>query len=160
MILMVVFYGMFKKIEVFENFINGCSESFKLVLKIFPNLLAMIFSVNVLLSSGFLENIISFMTPFLKLPIEIISMAIVRPISGNASLALLNDIYAKYGVDSFYGLMASILQGSTDTTFYILALYYGSVGIKKMRYAPITSLFADFIGIISAIFITYLFFKL
>lgn len=158
MILMVVCYGMYKKIDVFDNFISGCSESFKLILKIFPNLLAMIFSVNVLISSGFLEFIISFFEPILKLPIEIISMALVRPISGNASLALLNSIYTKYGVDSFYGLMASILQGSTDTTFYVLALYYGSIGIKKMRYAPITSLFADFIGILSAVFITYLFF--
>lgn len=158
MILMVVFYGMYKKIDVFEKFINGSTESFKLVLKIFPNLLAMIFSVNVLISSGFLDFIISYLNPIIKLPLEIISMALVRPISGNASLALLNNIYTKYGVDSFYGLMGSILQGSTDTTFYVLALYYGSIGIKKMRYAPITSLFADAVGIISAIFITYLLF--
>lgn len=158
MILMVVFYGMYKRIDVFENFIRGSSESIGLILKIFPNLLAMIFSVNILISSGFLESIISVFSPVLKIPIEIISMALVRPISGNASLALLNNIYSKYGVDSFYGLMASILQGSTDTTFYVLALYYGSIGVKKMRYAPITSLFADFIGIISAIFITHLLF--
>lgn len=157
---MVVFYGMYKKIDVFESFIKGSSESFKLIIKIFPNLLAMIFSVNVLISSGFLETLIIIFRPILKLPVEIISMALVRPISGNASLALLNSVYSKYGVDSFYGLMASILQGSTDTTFYVLALYYGSIGIKKMRYAPITSLFADFIGILSAISITYLFFKL
>lgn len=102
--------------------------------------------------------VLGIITPITKIPIEIISMALVRPISGNASLALLNDIYIKYGVDSFYSLMASVVQGSTDTTFYILALYYGSIGVKKLKYAPITSLFADFVGIISAITISYLFF--
>ena len=158
MVLSIIAYGMYKKIDVFTNFISGCSESYKLILKIFPNLLAMIFSVNVLLSSGFIDYVLKFLSPIIKIPIEIISMALVRPISGNASLALLNSIYAKYGVDSFYGLMASVLQGSTDTTFYVLALYYGSVGIKKMRYAPIASLFADLVGIISAITISYLLF--
>ncbi|MBR3523758.1 MAG: spore maturation protein [Bacilli bacterium] len=158
MILLVVGYGIFKKIDVFDNFLLGCSDSFKLVLKIFPNLLAMIFSVNILISSGFLDFFLNIISPLIKIPIEIISMALVRPISGNASLALLNNIYTKYGVDNFYSLMASVVQGSTDTTFYILALYYGSIGVKKLRYAPITSLFADFVGIISAITISYLLF--
>ena len=158
MILLVVGYGILKKIDVFDNFIIGCSDSFKLVLKIFPNLLAMIFSVNILISSGALDFFLNLIAPFIKIPLEIISMALVRPVSGNASLALLNNIYTKYGVDSFYSLMASVVQGSTDTTFYILALYYGSVGVKRLKYAPITSLFADFVGIISAITISYLLF--
>ena len=158
MILIVVLYGMYKKIDVFDNFIIGSSEGFKLSLKIFPNLLAMIFSVNILISSGFLDTFLKLLMPIMKIPIEIISMAFVRPISGNASLTILNNIYTKYGVDSFYSLMASVVQGSTDTTFYILALYYGSVGVKRLKYAPITSLFADFMGIISAITISYLLF--
>ena len=149
---------MYKKNDFFSNFIEGSSESFKLIIKIFPNLLAMIFSVNILISSGFLDYFLNLISPIIKIPFEILSMALVRPISGNASLALLNNIYSKYGVDSFYGLMASVVQGSTDTTFYILALYYGSICVKKLRYAPITSLFADFVGIISAITISYLFF--
>ena len=118
----------------------------------------MIFSVNILISSGFLDTFLKLLMPIMKIPIEIISMAFVRPISGNASLTILNNIYTKYGVDSFYSLMASVVQGSTDTTFYILALYYGSVGVKRLKYAPITSLFADFMGIISAITISYLLF--
>lgn len=158
MILIVVLYGMYKKVDVFDNFIIGSSEGFKLSLKIFPNLLAMIFSVNILISSGFLDTFLKLFIPIMKIPIEVISMAFVRPISGNASLAILNTIYTKYGVDSFYSLMASVVQGSTDTTFYILALYYGSVGVKKLKYAPLTSLFADFMGIISAITISYLLF--
>ena len=118
----------------------------------------MILSVNILLSSGFLDYILNLIAPLIKIPIEIISMALIRPVSGNASLALLNNIYTKYGVDNFYSLMASVVQGSTDTTFYILALYYGSIGVKRLRYAPIASLFADFMGIISAITISYLLF--
>lgn len=155
---MIVAYGIYKKIDVYDSFISGSSDSFKMLITIFPNILAMVLSVNILISSGFFDFVIYFFKPVIKLPIEIISMALVRPISGNASLALLNGIYTKYGVDNFYGLMASVIQGSTDTTFYVLALYYGSVGIKKIRYAPIASLFADAVGIISAVIICYLLF--
>lgn len=158
MVLAVILFGYFKKIDLFETFIKGSSQSFKLMMTVFPNLLAMVFSVNILLTSGFLDFLISIITPIIKIPIEIVSLAIVRPISGNASLALLNNVFAKYGVDSFYGLVSSVIQGSTDTTFYVLALYYGSIGIKKIRYAPITSLFADFVGILSSIFICNLIF--
>lgn len=131
MVLAVILFGYFKKIDLFETFIKGSSQSFKLMMTVFPNLLAMVFSVNILLTSGFLDFLISIITPIIKIPIEIVSLAIVRPISGNASLALLNNVFAKYGVDSFYGLVSSVIQGSTDTTFYVLALYYGSIGIKK-----------------------------
>lgn len=158
MVLAVVLYGYFKKIDLFETFIKGSSQSFKLMMTVFPNLLAMVFSVNILLTSGFLDFLISLIVPIMKFPLEIISLAIVRPISGNASLALLNNVFAKYGVDSFYGLVSSVIQGSTDTTFYVLALYYGSIGIKKIRYAPVTSLFADAVGIIGAIIICNLIF--
>lgn len=158
MVLAVILFGYFKKIDLFETFIKGSSQSFKLMMTVFPNLLAMVFSVNILLTSGFLDFLISIITPIIKFPLEIVSLAIVRPISGNASLALLNNVFAKYGVDSFYGLVSSVIQGSTDTTFYVLALYYGSIGIKKIRYAPITSLFADFVGILSSIFICNLIF--
>ena len=118
----------------------------------------MILSVNILIASGFFDFIIIFIKPIIKLPIEIVSMALIRPISGNATLALLNNIYIKYGVDNFYSLIASVIQGSTDTTFYVLALYYGSIGVKSLRYAPIASLFADFVGITSAIVVCYLMF--
>ena len=155
---MIIFYAYIKKTDIYDNFIDGSTNSFKLLFQVFPNMLAMVFSVNILISSGFLDFLVIILKPFLKLPVEVLSMALIRPISGNATLALLNSIYAKYGVDSFYSLVASVIQGSTDTTFYVLALYYGSVGIKKLRYAPIASLFADFVGISSAITICYLLF--
>ena len=94
----------------------------------------------------------------LNIPYQVLPIALIRPISGSASLAILNNIYELYGSDSFVGLLSSIMQGSTDTTFYVLTLYFGSVGIKKIRYAMWAGLFADFVGIVSSIIITKIFF--
>lgn len=157
-VLFIVLYGIIKKVDLYEAFIDGSKDSFKMSLTIFPNLLAMILSVNILVNSGILEDLINFLLPFLKVPIEVISLMVMRPISGNATLALLNTIYTKYGVDSFYSLLGSTIQGCTDTTLYVLALYYGSVGIKNTRYALKVSLLADVVGIISSLIICYLLF--
>ncbi len=126
---------------------------------IFPNLLAMVLSVNVLINSGFLKWIVSILFNTISLPIELISLIATKPISGSAALALLNTIFNKYGVDSFYSLLASTIQGCTDTTFYVIALYYGSVGIKKTRYALFNSLFGDVVGILTSILLCYLWLK-
>ena len=157
-VLLIVVYGIFKKVDLYESFIEGSKESFKMSYTIFPNLLAMILSVNILVNSGILEDLINLLLPFLKVPIEVISLMIMRPISGNATLALLNTIYTKYGVDSFYSLLGSTIQGCTDTTLYVLALYYGSIGIKNTRYALRVSLLADVVGIATSIIICYLLF--
>ena len=95
-VLGIVIYGLLKKIDIYEAFVNGSKDSFKMSLTIFPNLLAMILSVNILVNSGILEDLINFLLPFLKVPIEVVSLMIMRPISGNATLALLNTIYTKY----------------------------------------------------------------
>ena len=124
-------------------------------------MIAMIFAVNLLISSGFIEYMFSFLTPLLdkyNLSTDILSMSFFRPISGNASLAIMNNIFETYGPDSLMGRLASTLQGSTDTTFYVLALYFSSVGIKKSRYALGVGLFADCIGIIMSFILVYLFF--
>ena len=126
---------------------------------IFPTLLAMIVSVNILVDSGILEFIINLLISSLKVPIEIISLAVMRPISGNATLALLNTIYTKYGVDNFYSLLGSTIQGCTDTTLYVIALYYGSIGIKNTRYALKVSLLADVVGITASILVCYFLFS-
>ena len=109
MVLGIVIYGIIKKVDLYDVFLEGSKESFKMAYTIFPNLLAMIVSVNILIDSGILEFLIELVLPFLKIPIEVISLAFMRPISGNATLALLNTIYTKYGVDHFYSLL-----GSTD----------------------------------------------
>lgn len=148
-------YGLYKKIDLYEAFIDGSKDVFKMGYTIFPNLLAMILSVNILINSGFLNYIINMLNKDSKIPIELVSLIITKPISGSASIALLNNIFSKYGVDSFYSLLASTIQGCTDTTFYVIALYYGSIGIKKTKYAIFNSLFGDVIGILVSIVLCY-----
>ena len=159
MVLLIVLYGLYKKIDLYESFVEGSKEAFKMSYTIFPNLLAMILSVNILMNSGFLKWIVDLLFGSIKLPIEIISLIVTKPISGSAAIALINTIYSKYGVDSFFSILASTIQGCTDTTFYVIALYYGSVGIKKTRYALVNSLFGDFIGIVTSIVLCYLLFS-
>ena len=160
-VLSIILYGFSKKIDIYSSFIKGVSEGLKICLEIFPCMIAMIFAVNILSSSGLIEFIFSFTKPLLSkfsLSTDILSMAFFRPISGNASLAILNNIFANFGPDSFIGRIASTIQGSTDTTFYVLTLYFGSVGIKKSRYALKVGLFADLVGIVASFIIVYLFF--
>ena len=157
-VLIIVSYGLYKKIDVYDSFIRGSSESFKMCFTIFPNLLAMVLSVNILVNSGLLEDVINFLFPYIKLPIEVLSLMVMRPISGNATLALLNTVFTKFGVDHFYSLLCSTIHGCADTTLYVLALYYGSVSIKNTRYALKVSLLADVIGISVSIVICYLLF--
>lgn len=160
-VFIIVFYGAYKKIDVYNSFITGSKESFDMIMHLFPTMLAMVFAVNIFIKSGLLQDITKFINPFLhilNIPSEIIPMALIRPISGSSSLAILNNILENYGPDSFVGRLASVMQGSTDTTFYVLTLYFGSIGIKKIKYALWAGLFADFIGIISSIVIVHLLF--
>lgn len=156
MVLGIIGYAFIKKINIYDVFVEGSKESYDMVLTMFPCMLAMIFGVNIFIKSGVLEYIFSFFQNILSIfhiPLEILPMAIMRPISGSSSLAILNTILETYGPDSFVGRLASVIQGSTDTTFYILTLYFGSIGIKKIRYSLWAGLAADIIGIISAIII-------
>jgi Uncharacterized membrane protein len=158
-VLIIVGYGLYRKIDIYDSFIDGSKESFKMSFTIFPNLLAMVVSVNILVDSGILEAIINLLLPAIKVPIEVISLMVMRPISGSATLALLNTIYTKYGVDHFYSLLGSTIQGCTDTTLYIIALYYGSIKIKNTRYALKVSLLTDIIGISASVCVCYLLFS-
>ena len=160
-VLSIILYGYKKKINIYESFLKGVIEGLKTSLTVFPNLLAMIFAVNILISSGIIDTVFSFLNNFLhtfSLSTDILSMAFIRPISGTASLAIMNNIFEVFSPDSLMGRLASTLQGSTDTTFYVLALYFGSIGVKKTRYALGVGLFADLVGIIMAFVLTNLFF--
>ena len=133
----------------------------EMIFTVFPYLLGMMLAINLFLHSNILSNISSLITPILDLigiPFDIIPMAIMRPISGTSSLAILNNIFESFGPDSFVGRLASTIQGSTDTTFYVITLYFGSIGIKKIRYSLYAGLFADLIGIIASIVIVQLVF--
>lgn len=160
-LLSVLIYAISKKINVYNAFIEGAKESFEMVIDLFPTFLAMILAINIIVNSNFIYSILSIIRPvfdIIKVPLEIVPMALMRPISGSSSLAILNNIFATKGVDSLAGRIGSVIQGSTDTTFYVITLYFGSVGIKKIRYALWAGLFADLIGIVSSIVIVKLLF--
>jgi len=161
MVLIIVIHGIIKKINIYDTFVEGAKESFEMVLQMFPGILAMILGVNIFINSGVLEFIFNYLKNFflfLRIPFEIFPIILVRPISGNAALALTNSILEQFGPDGFLGRLVSVIQGSTDTTFYVLTLYFGTVGIKKIRYALWAGLLADFIGILIAIGIVNLLF--
>ena len=152
----IIVYGIIKKTNVYDVFVERAKESFDMVLSLFPTMLAMVLGINIFIKSNLLSIIINFITPMLdilKLPYQILPMALIRPISGSSSLAFLNSIFEQFGPDSFLGRLGSVIQGSTDTTFYIISLYFGSVGIKKIRYSLWAGLFADLIGIVSSLLI-------
>lgn len=162
MVVFIIFYGFRKKVDVYDTFIDGVKESFGMITNLFPTFIAMILAINLFIDSGFLSFLLSLFEKIIKfdiLPVQILPLAIVRPISGSASLAYLNSIFTKYGPDSFIGLLGSIIQGCTDTTLYVISLYFGCVGIKKIRYSLFASLFADLIGIIVSIIVSNLLFK-
>lgn len=160
-VFLIIFYGVKKKVNVYDTFLTGAKEGLIMVFHIAPTIIAMVFAVNIFLDSHFLEGALSFMRPIFelsKVPIDILPMAILRPISGTASLAIMNDIFISFGPDSFVGRLASTLQGCTDTTIYVLALYFGSIKVTKTRYSLPVGLFADVCGIIAAFIITSIFF--
>lgn len=132
-----------------------------MITSLFPTFISMILAINLFINSGFLDFALSLLKPLfdlIKVPVEILPIAIVRPISGSASLAYLNNIFTTHGPDSFIGLLSSVMQGCTDTTFYVITLYFGSIGIKKIRYSLFAGLCADLIGITASIIIVNLLF--
>lgn len=160
-VLIIILYGVKKKVNVYDTFTNGAKESFDMTLKLFPTLLAMILGINIFIKSGILNFFLNILEPCfntIKVPKEILPIAIMRPISGSSGLALLNTIYETYGPDSLITRISSVIQGSTDTTLYVLALYFGSIGIKKTRYALKAGLLADLVGVIASIVIVKLMF--
>jgi len=160
-VLLIIIYALKKKVSVYDSFIKGCEEGLELAISIFPYLIAMLFATNILVKSSLLDNVFGWVEPifkFLKVPVDILPMAILRPISGNASFAIMIDLIKEYGVDSFIGRLAATLQGSTDTTIYVLSLYFGSIGIKKIRYSLWAGLLTDLSAVIISIILVNFFF--
>ena len=153
-----------KRVDVYDAFIEGAKGGIETSLKIIPYLVGMLVAISVLRNSGVLGFVVSgFTWCFTQLGVNTdftpaLPTALMKPISGSGSRAMMIDAMQTYGVDSFVGRLACIFQGSADTTFYIVALYFGSVGIKKTRYAITYGLLADFAGVVAAIFVAYLFF--
>jgi len=156
--------GMVKKINVFETFIEGAKEGFTTAIKIIPYLVALLVGVGLFRSSGILDMIIGGVQHGLDYAgidsswVPALPVAFMKPLSGSGARGLMVEAMQTYGADSLVGRMVSIMQGSTDTTFYILAVYFGSVNIKRSAYAVGCGLIADFAGLTAAVFLTYLFF--
>lgn len=139
-------YGLFKKVDVFECFIEGAKEGLKSSVNILPSLMGLITAVTMLKVSGALDVILYFLKPvsdFLGIPGAVMPLALLRPVSGGGALAVYEGILSSYGPDSSVGRIASVMMGSSETTFYCTSLYFGSIGVKKTRHAIPAALLAD-----------------
>lgn len=161
LIAFVPVYGLAKRVPVYESFVEGAKESIPTITSIFPHLLGMMVGIHVFRESGAMDMIIALFVPLLSLfnfPEEAVPLALMRPISGAGSLALTSDMIREFGADSFLGRLASTMQGSTDTTLYVLTVYFGAVGIRNSRYALKVGLLADAVGLLAAWFIVVIVF--
>jgi spore maturation protein B len=154
----IVIFGHFRKVQVYETFVEGAKDGFPTAVSIIPHLVAMMVAVSVFRESGALELFLDYLRPVfqaLHIPIEIVPMALLRPISGTGSLSVMTDIFQTHGPDSLLGIMASILQGSSDTTLYVLTVYFGSVGIRNARYAVKVGLLSDLAAAVFSVMVVY-----
>ncbi|WAA11232.1 spore maturation protein [Fervidibacillus albus] len=157
----ILIHGTWKQVPTYESFVEGGKEGIKIAVSIIPFLVGMLVAISIFRASGALDFFVGLLRPALEwigVPAEIVPLAVIRPISGTAALGMTSDLIATYGPDSFLGRLASVLQGSTDTTLYILTVYFGAVGIKKMGDALKIGLMADFVGIVASILIVSYFF--
>jgi spore maturation protein B len=157
----ILIYGTLKKVPTYETFVEGGKEGIKMAVSIIPFLVGMMVAISVFRASGALDYMMEYIRPAIEkagIPAEVIPLAIIRPISGNAALGMTSDLIAAHGPDSFIGILASTIQGSTDTTFYVLTVYFGAVGIKKMGDALKVGLLADLAGFAAAIIVVTILF--
>lgn len=155
-IAVIILYGVIERKKVYDIFLKGAKDGIKILFQLIPTLIGIFVAVGALRNSGVLDliiNIISPLTNFLKIPSEIMPLALLRPISGSASIGVAVDIMQKYGTDTFIGLITSTIMGSTETTLYTIAIYTGCVGIKKTRFVLLAALLADLAGIIASVVI-------
>lgn len=156
MILVFVSWGLAKKVKVYEVFVEGAKDGFDTAVRIIPYLVAMLFGIAVFRAGGAMEVLTSVLAPVTNLigmPSETLPMALLRPLSGSGSLGLMTELMKTHGPDSFIGVLVSTMYGSSETTFYVLAVYFGSVNIKSTRHAVPAGLIADFFGMLGAVFI-------
>jgi spore maturation protein B len=156
LIVIILILGAFRNIPVFDAFIEGAKEGLTTTVKILPVIIGILLGINILKESGALDMIVLLLSPIADLfgfPKEILPMALLRPVSGSASLGLLNQQLKEYGPDSYIGKTISVMMGSTETIFYTIAVYFGAVGVKETKYTLWIALIAGLAGLISAIII-------
>ncbi len=156
----IPFYALsIRKVKVYEVFVEGAKDGFIIAVRIIPYLVAILVAIGMFRASGALDLLLSLLAPALSLigfPAENLPLALMRPLSGSGSLGLLTDLVNEYGTDSLYTKIGATMYGSSETTFYVLAVYFGSVGITRSRHALIAGLTADAVGAISAVYFTKL----
>lgn len=151
-----VAYAAAKKVPVYESFVAGAKGGFEIAVKIIPYLVAMLVAIGIFRASGAMELLVKGLSPIahvIGMPPEVLPMALLRPLSGSGSLGLMADIMKKYGPDSFIGVLVSTMYGSSETTFYVLAVYFGAVNIYRTRHAVAAGLIADAVGMLGALLI-------
>jgi spore maturation protein B len=152
--LIILSTGLYKNVKVYDVFTEGAREGLTIVLKIIPSLVGLMVAVSVFRTSGALDIVTGLLRPvirFLGIPDEVMPLVLLRPFSGSASLAMVTDILEKYGPDSFAGRVASTMMGSTETLFYTICVYFGSVGVKNVRYTLAAALIAEFVSVLVSV---------
>jgi spore maturation protein B len=154
-------YGLYKRVPVYEAFVGGAKEGFEVAVRIIPYLVAILFAIAMFRASGAMDAFVGLLSPLtsaIGIPGEVLPMAILRPLTGSGSAAIVADMIAEYGEDSLLVKMAATMYGSSETTFYVLAVYFGAVSVTKTRHAVPVGLLADFIGFVIAIYVVRLLF--
>jgi len=160
-ILLIITHGLVKRIAVYEEFVDGAKDGFTIAVNIIPYLVAMLFAIAIFRASGAMDLVLTLFRPLADLigfPAEVISMGIIRPLTGSGSVGVLADLIATYGEDSMIVKIAAVMFGSTETTLYVLAVYFGAIKIKNTQYALQAGLAADLAGFVAAISVTYWYF--
>ena len=153
--------GIIRKVKVYECFVDGAKEGFNVAVRIIPFLVAILFAIGMFRTSGAMDLFIALISPITNLfgmPAEALPVALMRPLTGSGTMAIATELMKTHGPDSFIGRLVSTMYGSTETTFYVLAVYYGSVGIQKIRHSLAVGLIADVAGLLAALFICQLVF--
>jgi spore maturation protein B len=155
----IIGYGLVKKVKVFDSFIFGAKDGLETSFAILPSLIALLTAISMFRASGALDILTELISPLLSLirfPKELAPLALMRPISGSGALAIVKGMLEQFGPDSFLGRSASVMMGSTETTFYTLAVYFGSINIKDTRYTVKAALLADLTGMVASVYVVRL----
>lgn len=161
MFLGIVIYGLFKKVSVYEAFTDGAKEGFNTGVRIIPYLAAMLVAIGVFRASGAMELLTKALSPItnaIGIPGELLPMALMRPLSGGGAQGVMSELITTHGPESLVGRISAVMMGSTETTFYVLAVYFGAISVKKTRHALPAGLLADLAGILTAVYASRLFF--
>ena len=160
-VLLVVVFGVIKKVKIYEAFVEGAKEGFNVGVRIIPFLVAMLVAIGIFRAGGAMDILTTLLSPITSLigmPAETVPMAFMRPLSGSGALGVMSEIIKTHGADSLIGRMVSVMMGSGETTFYVLAVYFGSVSVSKTRHAVPAGIIADVVGILASVVLVNLIF--